>query len=153
MDLILWRHAEAEDEREGLSDLERALTRRGEKHAARVAAWLDDELPKDTRVLSSPATRCEQTVAALGRKYSTIESLRPGASVQDVLAAAGWPDAPQPVLVVGHQPVLGQVIAHLLRMQGGECTIRKGGAWWLRARERDGQQEIVVLAVRSPEIA
>ena len=41
MDLILWRHAEAEEEREGLDDLERGLTSRGEKQAARVARFCD----------------------------------------------------------------------------------------------------------------
>ena len=45
MDLIFWRHAEAEDEREGLADLERALTSRGEKQAQRVGAWLDRHRP------------------------------------------------------------------------------------------------------------
>ena len=38
MDLILWRHAEAFDLAEGQTDLERALTPRGEKQAARMAA-------------------------------------------------------------------------------------------------------------------
>ena len=41
MDLILWRHAEAFDLAEGGTDLERMLTPRGEKQAARMAAWLD----------------------------------------------------------------------------------------------------------------
>ena len=153
MDLILWRHAEAEDEREGLTDLERALTGRGEKHAARMAAWLERELPDDTRVLCSPAVRCVQTVRPLGRKYEVLEALQPGARPQDLLAAAGWPAAKQPVLIVGHQPVLGQTVARLLRIEGGECTIRKAGVWWLRAREREGAQEIVVLAVQSPDTA
>ncbi|MFL5410116.1 MAG: SixA phosphatase family protein, partial [Myxococcales bacterium] len=120
MDLILWRHAEAEDPRDGQSDLERALTRRGEKQAAKVAAWLDRELPDGTVVLSSPAVRCEQTVLALGRKYKVRDALQPGATVQDVLAAAEWPSAIRPVMIVGHQPVLGQVIAQLLRIEGGE---------------------------------
>lgn len=40
MDLILWRHAEAEELGEGMDDLTRALTPRGEKQAAKVAAWL-----------------------------------------------------------------------------------------------------------------
>jgi phosphohistidine phosphatase len=153
MDLILWRHAEAEDEREGLTDLERALTRRGEKHAAKVAAWLDRELPHGTLVLSSPAVRCEQTVRALDRKYQLRDALKPGATPQDVLTAAEWPNAKQPVMIVGHQPGLGQTVAQLLRIEGGECAIRKGGVWWLRARERDGTQEIVVWAVQSPDTA
>jgi phosphohistidine phosphatase len=151
MDLILWRHAEAEDEREGVADLERALTGRGEKQAARVAAWLDRHLPEGTRILCSPALRCEQTVLPLGRKYKLREDLKPGAAAAAVLEAAQWPDAKQPVLVVGHQPVLGQVAAQLLHIEGGECSIRKCGVWWLRARERDGDGQTVVLAVQSPD--
>jgi len=29
--------------------------------------------------------------------------------------------------------------------------VRKGMVWWLRTRERDGQQQTVVTAVQSPE--
>lgn len=153
MDLILWRHAEAEDEQPGRDDLARALTPRGEKQAARMAAWLDRHLPEGTRVLSSPALRCEQTVLALGRKYKLREELAPGASVDTVLAAAQWPAAKQAVLVVGHQPVLGETIAHLMGIAGGQCPVRKGGAWWLRTRERDGAQQTVLWAVQSAETA
>ncbi|MEJ8838349.1 SixA phosphatase family protein [Ramlibacter sp. AN1133] len=153
MDLILWRHAEAEDARDGLPDLERELTKKGEKQAAKVGAWLDRELPHGTLVLCSPAVRCEQTVRALQRKYQVREALRPGATAQDVLKEADWPSGKQPVLVVGHQPVLGQVVAQLLRIEGGECTVRKGGAWWLRRREEDGAEQTFVWAVQSPETA
>jgi len=153
MDLILWRHAEAQEKREDLPDLERALTKKGEKQAAKVGAWLDRELPHGTLVLCSPALRCEQTVRALDRKYQLREALQPGATAQDVLEAAGWPAASQPVLVVGHQPALGQVVAQLIRIEGGECTIRKGGAWWLRRRQEEGAEQLVVWAVQSPETA
>ena len=50
MDLILWRHAEAEDVEDGSEDLARALTPRGEKQAARMAAWLDRQLPEGLRI-------------------------------------------------------------------------------------------------------
>ncbi|MBA2673882.1 phosphohistidine phosphatase SixA [Ramlibacter sp.] len=151
MDLILWRHAEAEDEAEGLDDLERALTPRGEKQAARMANWLDRHLPEGTRILTSPALRCEQTVQALGRKARRHDDLAPDGTAEGVLKAAQWPHAKQPVLVVGHQPVLGAVVAQLLGIQGGGCPVRKAGVWWLRTRERDGQQQTVVWAVQSPE--
>ena len=153
MDLILWRHAEAEDPREGLDDLQRALTPKGEKQAARVAAWLDRHLPDGARILCSPAVRCEQTVMALGRKYKVRPELAPEATVQTVLEAAQWPNSRQAMLVVGHQPVLGQVLAHLLGMEGGECSVRKGAAWWLRTRERAGDAQCVVVAVQSPDAA
>lgn len=153
MDLIVWRHAEAEEQREDLPDLERALTRKGEKHAAKVGAWLDRELPHGALVLCSPAVRCEQTVRGLDRKYQVRDALQPGATAQDLLKEADWPSARQPVVIVGHQPVLGQVVAQLLRIEGGECPIRKGSAWWLRRREQDGAERVVVWAVQSPETA
>ncbi|MGE4240413.1 SixA phosphatase family protein [Ramlibacter sp.] len=151
MDLILWRHAEAEEPGEGQGDLERALTPRGEKQAARVAAWLDRQLVDGTRVLCSPARRCEQTALALGRKYKVRDELAPDATVEDVLEAAQWPAARHPVLIVGHQPVLGETIARLLNVDGGSCALRKGAVWWLRTRERDGHEQTVVWAVQSPE--
>ena len=152
MDLILWRHAEAEDPREGLDDLQRALTPRGEKQAARVATWLDRLLPDGARILCSPARRCEQTATALGRKYRLRQELAPGASPDQVLASAQWPDARHPVLVVGHQPTLGQVVAGLVGIGSGDCPVRKGAVWWLRARQREGGLECVVVAVQSPDL-
>lgn len=75
MDLILWRHAEAEVLAPGGSDSERTLTKRGQRHAARMAQWLDAHLPDTIRVLSSPALRCTQTADALGRNYKPRGSL------------------------------------------------------------------------------
>ncbi len=151
MDLILWRHAEAEDADEGQDDMQRPLTSRGDKQAARVAAWLDRQLPEGTRILCSPARRCEQTVLALGRKYKIRNELAPDATAADVLEVAQWPSSKQAVLMVGHQPVIGEVIAQLLKLQQGGCAIRKGAAWWLRTRERDGNEQTVVVAVQSPD--
>jgi phosphohistidine phosphatase len=151
MDLIVWRHAEAHDAEPGDDDMQRALTPRGRKQAERMAAWLESQLPQGTRILSSPAVRAEQTVRALARKYKVRDALSPGASVQDVLETSGWPDAKYPVLLVGHQPALGGVIAQLLRMPDDACAIRKGAVWWLRRRSREGLDQTVLLAVTSPE--
>lgn len=151
MDLILWRHPEAEDAGDGGDDLDRTLTARGEKHAARVAAWLDRHLGEGARVLCSPARRCEQTAQALGRKYKVVEALAPGRHGATLLDAAHWPSARQPVVMIGHQPALGEVVSQLLRIQGDQCAFRKGSAWWLRTRERDGHVQTVVWAVQTPE--
>jgi phosphohistidine phosphatase len=151
MDLILWRHAEAEDAPDGGDDLTRALTSRGEKQAARMAAWLDRQLPEGLRVLASPARRTEQTANALGRKFKMRAELLPGGSVEDLLELAQWPRAKGAVLIVGHQPVLGQTIAQLLELQAAECAVRKGAVWWLRQRQRLDQSQTVLLTVQSPE--
>lgn len=152
MDLILWRHAEAQEPEGDMSDMDRQLTRRGDKQAMRMSAWLDRQLPEGTRILSSPAIRTEQTVLALGRKYKLHDELRPGASPEQLLQLAGWPSAKTPVLIVGHQPTLGETIARLLGMAEGECSVKKGSVWWLRSRERDGQLQTVVLTVQVADL-
>lgn len=151
MDLILWRHAEAHEAEPGEDDMQRALTPRGRKQAERMAAWLDAQLPQGTRVLSSPAIRAEQTVRALNRKYKVRDALSPGASVEDVLETSGWPEARYPVLLVGHQPALGGLVAKLLGMPEPACAIRKGAVWWLRHRIREAQAQTVLLAVTCPD--
>ncbi|CAN5492599.1 phosphohistidine phosphatase SixA [soil metagenome] len=151
MDLIFWRHAEAEDEGTEGDDLQRSLTSRGEKQATRMAAWLDRQLPEGTRVLCSPARRCEQTALALGRKFKVRAELAPGATPEDVLSLSHWPDGKMTVLVVGHQPTLGQTIAQLMGMQASDCSIKKGAVWWLRSRDRDGAGQMLLVTVQSPE--
>jgi phosphohistidine phosphatase len=148
MELILWRHAEAED---GVPDLARELTDKGRKQAARMADWLNPRLPQDTRILVSPAARTLQTAQALGRGFKRVQALAPGASADEVLAAAGWPDSAYPVLIVGHQPTLGEVAMQLLAGQPGDLTMKKGAIWWFQIRERAGQKEVVLRAVAGPD--
>ena len=156
MDLILWRHAEAEDwlldDEASSIDLERSLTQRGEKQAARMAAWLDRQLPEGARILVSPAKRCEQTALALGRKHKIRSELAPNATAAQLLEVVQWPVSKYPILIIGHQPVLGQVIAQLLGLKDSDCAVKKGALWWLRNRDRDGQSQTVVVTVQSPEV-
>jgi phosphohistidine phosphatase len=151
MDLILWRHAEAHDLCEGeTDDLARSLTPKGERQAARMAHWLNQVLPATARVLVSPALRTQQTAQALERKFETMQAFEPGATVDALLSAVRWPKVREPVLVVGHQPTLGLTAAYLLCGTAQPWSIGKGAAWWLRHRERNGEQQVVLLAVRSP---
>jgi phosphohistidine phosphatase len=152
MNLILWRHAEAQEWVEGCNDMERALTSRGEKQAARVAQWLDRQLPSAARILVSPSRRTEQTAMALGRKFKTLPELGPDCSAAQLVELVQWPRATNTVLVVGHQPTLGQTIAQLLGLNERDCAIKKGAIWWLRNRERDAVSQTVVVAVQSPEV-
>lgn len=145
MDLILWRHADAED---GTPDAERKLTAKGEKQAQRVAEWLKEQLPDDYVVLVSPARRARQTAQALTKKFEVVEDIGTGATPKGVLKAARWPDRSGLVVVVGHQPTLGQTIALALTGRDEGWSLRKGAIWWLRSR--DG--EVVVRAVIGPDL-
>ncbi len=148
MDLILWRHAEAED---GAPDPERRLTPRGQKHAARVAEWLLQRLPAKFVLLASPARRARETAQALGVPLRTVASLAPGAAVRDILAAAEWPGRKSAVVVVGHQLDLGRVAAFLICGVEAPWSLKKGGAWWLSSSARGGEAQVLVRAVVAPE--
>jgi phosphohistidine phosphatase len=152
VDLILWRHAEALEMREVEDDLDRALTTKGERQARRVATWLNRQLPSSTRVVASPARRAQQTAATLDRKVKTLPALVPEAAVEGLLHAVRWPDAREPVLVVGHQPTLGLTAAYLLGGQAQAWPVRKGAVWWLRGLLREGELQVVLHAVVSPEL-
>lgn len=149
MHLLLWRHAEAED---GTDDLARALTPRGRQQAERVAAWLHRHAPTPTRVLVSPAVRTRQTADALDRPYEVVPGLAPGAGPAAVLTAAGWPDAEGTVVVVGHQPFLGQVAATVLTGQSAYWSVKKAGVWWFATRQRDDDAQVVLRAMVTPDI-
>jgi phosphohistidine phosphatase len=146
MQLILWRHADAEDR---VPDEARALTDKGEKQAKRMAAWLKKRLPEDARVLASPAKRALQTASALAKRYETLEEIGTGAGPQSVLDAAGWPDAEGTVVVVGHQPTLGQAAALALTGKPAEWSLKKGALWWIESR---GRGDVIARAVVAPDM-
>jgi phosphohistidine phosphatase len=148
VDLILWRHAEAE---EGTPDLERRLTAKGVKQAKRMADWLQARLPEDARIVSSPARRATQTAAALTDSFEVDEKIPPSAGYQAILRAARWPEAGGAVVLIGHQPTLGQTAAYLLSGAPKEWSIKKGGIWWLQYREH-GPARITLRAVMSPDL-
>ena len=152
MDLLLWRHAEAED---GFPDLKRKLTARGEKQAAQMAEWLKKHAPKNLRILVSPATRCQQTAKALGLPFETDKRLGTDSNAVNLLAAAGWPDGGKAsaVLIVGHQPTLGQTAALLLSGEEDNWTVKKGAVWWFSNRTRNGETQTVLRTALSAEQA
>ena len=152
MDLILWRHAEAVEDGPDGDDMARVLTPRGEKQAARMAAWLDRQLPDSARIWVSPARRTEQTAHALERKFRLSPVLSPMAGSAQLLELVQWPKGKGCVLVVGHQPTLGHTIASLLGLNASECAVKKGALWWLRYRERETGSQTVVVTVQSPEV-
>ena len=155
MELILWRHAEAEEGSATLPDHKRRLTARGEKQARHMGQWLRSRLPaaaKRVRVLVSPSTRTQQTAHALQFPFEIEAKVGVGATATEVITAAEWPDAERIVVVIGHQPTLGQLAARLMSGTEAEWSIKKGGVWWFSQRVRDDQRQVLLKAVMNPEL-
>lgn len=153
MNLILWRHAEAE-EGDLAMDLGRSLTRRGEKQAAAMAAWLRLRAPGHAVLLASRALRSRQTAAALSARFEVVDRLDPDRGVEDLLAAVDWPEGGGQagcVIAVGHQPTLGRTAALLLGGAEADWTIKKGAIWWFTNRVRSGETQTVLRTVLSAE--
>lgn len=155
MDLILWRHAEAEETDGRSPDSKRRLTPRGEKQARKMAAWLKDRLPPKTRILVSPAERAQQTAHALGLAFELKPRIGVGADPADLIATTDWPDGEgnrSATIIVGHQPTLGRLAALLLSGTEADWPIKKGAVWWFSSRARERDNQTVLRAVIGPDL-
>ncbi|NBU00196.1 MAG: histidine phosphatase family protein, partial [Betaproteobacteria bacterium] len=131
MNLIMWRHADAGDSLQDLEDdLERSLSERGKKQASRMSRWLEARLPESFAVVSSPAQRALQTAVTLSSKVRPEPRLLPGASLEEALQAIKIDEAHMRksghLVVVGHQPLLGQLLSHLVSGKETCWSIKKG---------------------------
>lgn len=119
--LTVVRHAKSSWKASGVSDFERGLNARGERDLHRIAE-LFAELPDAPDVLlASPAVRARRTTAGILAAYPawadrvTYEDRLYGASVREVLdVVAAVPVTAMHVMVVGHNPSLGDVVSALL---------------------------------------
>ncbi len=135
MQLILWRHAEAED---GDNDLQRALTAKGRQQAKASAAWLKNHLPPYYALWASEAVRSQQTAACLSPPSQIVPLLNPltqAAQLPPLLQRHYLLHADATVVWVGHQPWIGQLCAWLLNGQwpadgSGYWSVKKSAFWW-----------------------
>ena len=156
--IIIWRHAEAHpaEVSMGTDDMARSLTPKGKQQAKRMAEWLDKRLPNDLLLVTSPALRAYQTAQALKSGIRVEEALKPSASLAEVLQAIYKLSDLQPcsknLLLVGHQPWLWQLIAHLTGFSVGDINIKKGAVWWLRQSSEKSFADYNIIAVQSPSL-
>lgn len=149
MELILWRHAEAED---GAPDAARQLTEKGLDQAKRMAGWLKSKLPEKTQVIVSPTRRTQQTAMALRPNFVTNNEIGPGASVESILTVADCPNAQGAVVIVGHQPTLGDVASYLIPAIPPGLSVKKGSVWWIRFQKKENRIEPALHIVIYPEM-
>lgn len=148
--IILWRHADAEMASLHQEDMARALTARGVKQSRLMAKWLNKFLPSDTTVLVSPALRALQTAEPLDFKFEVVDALKPGAPLAHILAVLNE-YATDNLLLIGHQPWIGELIAYLLHGQDTSLSVKKGAVWWLRLSSNE-QSGYKLFAVQTPQL-
>jgi len=140
MRLFLIRHAHAGDRTASARDKFRPLTPKGHRRAEELATVLEGQ--GVARVLSSPATRCWQTVAplakALGLEVEEVDELWEGSSLDDVFALFDALGA-EAVAACSHGDIIPEVVDFLARsgvpVTGRGCE--KGSIWVL---DHDGRQ-------------
>jgi 8-oxo-dGTP diphosphatase len=144
MRIVIVRHGQAAAKKSWQrADAERPLVARGHRQAARLGKIIG--APKPTRVISSPALRCIETVQPLADKYGLdvelSEQLATDAGDQAVALCRQLLSSPAPhstVMVCTHREVLNDLLPQLAKEFGGKLGHRppgaKGGAWILRFR-------------------
>ncbi len=158
IDLFIWRHAEAED---GTPDIARPLTARGRRDAARIAKVLAKQLDEKACIVSSPATRTVETaeplIARTRLELVLDDRLAPDTRIDRVLEVleatiATCNENGPTIVLVGHQPWVGQLARRLLTDSPGDMSMKKAAAWWLVRRSRDGTTEWTMKSVFDPDL-
>jgi phosphohistidine phosphatase len=117
--LLLLRHAIAEDGGRGGDDAARRLTGEGKRKLREVVAGMRAlELAVDV-VLTSPLVRARETAQIVAEAYDLpepeiVRALAPGGGPDAVLTALGGYAASTALVLVGHQPDLGELASTLL---------------------------------------
>lgn len=122
MRVLFIRHAEAEASPAGAEeDLERKLTRKGERVMKTVARCLARRFDRPDRIISSKAIRARESAeilcSAFGAHGVELEArLNPGASPADYLRllAEAWKKDEALLVMVGHEPELSAVVSTLV---------------------------------------
>ena len=132
MIVYVMRHAEAVERGETLQDEWRYLTEKGRSVAEKMSSGITRIGPKPQLTITSPLTRAVQTAEIAAekacRRNVVVASvlLLPGADVSELVAyLKGCGDAKR-VMVVGHEPQLGSLVATLLGREDKAISLKKG---------------------------
>ena len=139
-ELILLRHAHAENPVADQNDADRPLTERGVAEAKAAAEWLKTHTVHPARILCSPALRARQTLQyALGDVDVTIEPRIYDATAGDLDTLIDENSEEQRLIMVGHNPGFETLVALLATGQSGDFRgMPPGGIAWF---ELDGPAE------------
>ena len=119
MEIYILRHGDAELHDNAIADKDRKLTGKGKRdvHAVLEAARRAKAAPE--LILTSPLRRAQETAAIAATLFKSAKvmetrHLLPGASPAELWREIGSLRDVQQVLLAGHQPQLGHMVAFLL---------------------------------------
>lgn len=137
MNLYLLRHGLAveREEFDYANDDARPLTPKGKKQLRAAAAALGAMGLGFDAMLSSPLVRARQTAEIIATELKLknqpglADELKPGAAAKKLVQKInGLKPAPANLLLVGHEPDLGELISRFVTGQaGGGFALKKGG--------------------------
>lgn len=131
MELIFFRHGDAEDVGPDGSDFGRRLTARGKAESEAMAEFLLGAGNSPDAIVSSPLTRAQETAEVLARSFGheggaeTDDRLKSGARLEGVAGIVADHPAER-LLLVGHEPDFSRMVSDLIG--GGRIEMKKSGA-------------------------
>lgn len=132
MQVYLLRHGIAEEGTSQTGDSDRALTNDGRKKLRQVLTHVAEAGVKIDLVLTSPLKRAVQTaavaVSCLKSKPETLvcKTLAPGGTVEDVWSEIRVHRDAEALLLVGHNPLFGNLASFLLGAPELHVDFKKG---------------------------
>ncbi|HET9625298.1 MAG TPA: histidine phosphatase family protein [Kofleriaceae bacterium] len=154
MQLMVIRHAIAEDPVAGLDDRERELTPEGRAKLYRVVAGLKAIDVRFDRVLTSPWKRALHTARAMSAlARAAIETTPWLAQAPRPELLAQIAEHGETTAVIGHEPWLGELVGLLAfgdARLGDAIAIKKCGVVWLEGTATPGGMQI--RAVLPPKL-
>jgi phosphohistidine phosphatase len=135
MGILLVRHAEAVQERSGLDDTARWLTKAGRAQAREVAELVHDRGVLPTRIVASPRVRAVQTAelfAQVLQLRGVIECLPSLSYTQPAELAArelSAFDESEHLAAFGHMPTIAEICARLTGGKHDESFATSQAVW------------------------
>jgi phosphohistidine phosphatase len=132
MRVFIIRHAIAAERAPGVVDDERRLTKRGTRRFRGAARGLARLFAPPDAMVSSPLVRARQTARIAARAWDGLDVTRDaslaGGSIEDVTALLARFPASASVALVGHEPQLSELLAHLVGSNdAARLAFKKGG--------------------------
>jgi phosphohistidine phosphatase len=138
MIIYIMRHAEAVEGSDLLQDEWRYLTEKGRLSARKVTSTIAKYSPKPRLTITSPLTRAVQTAEIAAEKACrknvvvASELLLPGADISELVGFIKGCKDSRRVMLVGHEPLLGSLVATLLGRKAESVSLKKGACVGLK---------------------